>query len=84
MSLEGESPILTKLDLHNFHARIKIESDGSLSGLIGGYQPWMDIFYMVSSAMEIQIGLDIPGIYYAFKSLADHAPDPVTYIPHIV
>ena len=78
MSLEGESPILTKLDLHNYHARIKIESDGSLSGLIGGYQPWMDIFYMVSSAMEIQIGLDIPGIYYAFKSLADHAPDPVT------
>jgi hypothetical protein len=78
LSLEGEAPILTEVNLREFHARIKIEPDGSLTGLMGGYQPWMDFFYFVSAATEVIIGVDVPGVYYALKHLADHAPDPKT------
>lgn len=76
LRLEGEAPILTELHLQRMQLRLKFEDDGTLAGFVGGYQPWMDFFYMVSSAGEINIGLDIPGVYYAFKALADYDPDP--------
>lgn len=78
LALEGESPILTEVNLRQFHARVKLEPDGSLSGFMGGYQPWMDFFYFLSTADEVNIGVDIPGAYHALKRLADHAPDPKT------
>lgn len=75
LKLEGEAPILTVLNLRRLHLRMRAEPGGSLHGFIGGYQPWMDFFYMVSSAGELNIGLDIPGIYHAFKKEADAYPD---------
>jgi hypothetical protein len=78
LRLEGEAPILTQLALKNMHLRLTLGADGSLTGFIGGYQPWEDFFYMASSAGEGNIGLDIPGIYYALKAHADAYPDPAT------
>jgi hypothetical protein len=78
--LQGESPILTELNLLDAHVRLKFLPDGRLQGFVGGYQPWLDFYFMhaaLGSANE-QSGNDVPGIYYALKRLADADPDPVT------
>ncbi len=52
--------------------------DGTLSGLIGGYQPWPDYYYYLAVRSEDQAHVDLPGVYYAFRRLADGELDPVT------
>ena len=48
--------------------------DGSLDGMIGGYQSWRTIwhfFYNDLPALELGYGVDVPGMYYALRRLAD-------------
>ncbi|MEJ8566542.1 hypothetical protein [Elongatibacter sediminis] len=79
LRLPGESPILTELDLAEAQLRFRFLPDGGgLQGFVGGYQPWLDFYFMhaaLGSANE-QSGNDVPGIYYALKRLADADPDP--------
>jgi hypothetical protein len=61
--------------------RLKFNSDGSLQGVLGGYQPWLPIytsFALGGSVNELNLSVDAPGIYYALKRLADAYPDPKT------
>jgi hypothetical protein len=58
------------------HLRLNLNDNGSLSGFIGGYQPWLDIFDRFHG--EDPAALNLPGVYYAMKRLADGVPDPAT------
>lgn len=61
--------------------RLALKPDGSVGGILGGYHPWRPIY--VSYALpgftnEVNLSIDVPGIYYALKRLADAYPDPKT------
>jgi hypothetical protein len=79
--LQGESPILTELRLHQAQMRFRfLPENGGIQGFVGGYQPWLDFYFMhaaLGRANE-QSGNDIPGIYHALKRMADADPDPVS------
>ena len=67
--------------LFNAHLRMTIEADGSLKGLIGGYQPLWDYYFGIAQgglAYEGMIINDAPGIYHSLKRHADGNPDPET------
>jgi hypothetical protein len=77
-ALQGESQFYPVLRFLNTQLRLHLEPDGSLKGLIGGYMPWADYYTYLSVRDEDQSQVDLPGVYYAFKRLADGPSDPVT------
>lgn len=77
ISLEGETPELTVWDMTNTHLRLRTNLDGSLAGYIGGFQPWMDYWFM-QSASESFDGADLSTVYYNLREMADADPDPVS------
>ena len=59
--------------------RLTLQSDGSLRGLLGGYQPWFDLYWShakVGYIDERGFGVDAPALYYALRRHADAYPDP--------
>ena len=77
INLEGETPELTVWNMTHTHLRLKSNPDGSLGGYIGGFQPWMDYWFM-ESASESFDGADLSSVYYNMREMADADPDPVT------
>ncbi|MHB1206244.1 MAG: hypothetical protein ACYCZX_11790 [Rhodospirillaceae bacterium] len=77
-----QNPLVApELRLSQTHFRLKVAPDGTISGLIGGYQPWSDLYFAFAAGgptMEICIVGDIPGLYYLLKRHADGEPDPKT------
>lgn len=74
--LEAEHPFYMDISMRNTHMRLKLEDDGRLTGLWGGYIDWKEFAYMFTSRPAN--GADYIGIYYAVKKMADASPDPVT------
>jgi hypothetical protein len=74
--MQGEQPFYQVIRFTQTHLRLTLNANGSLSGFIGGYQPWLDVFD--HSHGEDPAGVNLPGVYYAMKRLADGAPDPAT------
>ncbi len=67
--------------LSRVQMRLSLRTDGSLAGIIGGYQPWSDLYFGFAGGgptMEVCITGDIPGLYYLLKKHADADPDPAT------
>ncbi|MHB1204324.1 MAG: hypothetical protein ACYCZX_02060 [Rhodospirillaceae bacterium] len=67
--------------LSRMQMRLALKPDGTLSGILGGYQPWSDLYFGFAAGgptMEVCITGDIPGLYYLLKKHADADPDPVT------
>ena len=80
--VSGEIFMFPVLSLSNTHLRLTMKPDGTLTGLIGGYQRWVD-FYEMSAAgaypFESSLGIDGPGgMYPLLRRLADANPDPKT------
>jgi hypothetical protein len=73
--MQGESQFYALLRFTQTHLRLKMNPNGSLSGIIGGYQPWLDYWEYVAIRGEEDSEVDIPGVYYALKRLADGVPD---------
>ena len=73
--MQGESQFYALLRFTNTNLRLKMIPDGNLAGIIGGYQPWLDYFHYVSIRGEEDSEVDIPGVYYAMRRLADGVPD---------
>ena len=73
--MQGESQFFALLRFTDAHLRLKLNDDGSLAGIIGGYQPWLDYYHYVSIRGDEDSEVDIPGVYYAMKRLADGIPD---------
>lgn len=67
-------------DLQLLRARLKLQmnSDGTLSGYVGGYRPWMPVYTALVNArgpvVEILGWIEIPSVYYALKRNADYSP----------
>ncbi len=79
--LVGDPILMNYLDLSQTHFRMTLEPNGNVDGIIGGYQPWIEIFLPLGQAgvgFEEFQGIDVPGFYYALKHLADADPDPKT------
>lgn len=61
--------------------RFKVEKDGSLKGIMGGYREWAPVYFVLAqggSITEFDVGIDAPALYYALRRMADSNPDPVT------
>jgi hypothetical protein len=61
--------------------RLRIKPDGSLEGVLGGYQPWYPLYWSHAKAGytdERGFGIDAPALYYALRRNADAYPDPKT------
>ena len=71
----GEEMLFPELILRNVHMRVKMNANGTMSGLIGGYQPWKDTY---SSSWYANGGSDQVGLYYLLRQAADSNPDPKT------
>ena len=69
---------------HNFvdaRLRIKIKEDGTLDGKLGGYHEWFPFYWKYGVGawgVEATNNIDLPGLYYALRKLADANPDPET------
>lgn len=71
--------IIPTIGLEKAKVRLKFEEDGSVKGIVGGYQDWLDLyggFGRGGAGVEVNISLDMPGIYYALRKMADAMPDP--------
>ena len=77
-SIQGESQFYAILRFTGTRLRLEMADDGSATGIIGGYQPWRDYFHYLAIRGEENAQVDLPGVYYAMKRLADGVPDPET------
>jgi hypothetical protein len=81
LHLVGDPVLISYLDLTNTHLRMTLKPNGEIEGLLGGYQPWEEIFLPIGHGaenFEENQGIDTPGLYYALRHLADADPDPKT------
>ena len=79
--ITGGAYLPLQWDMQHAHLRLKLKPDGSAEGVLGGYQPWLQLYYMYGIGgygMEGMIGVNIPGTYYALRKLADADLDPKT------
>ena len=71
-----------QLRLTLFHARMRFElkPDGTLRGLVSGYQDWRALmnFWGPQRHFEQGMGFQCPGMYNAFRRAANGLPDPLT------
>lgn len=78
-SMQVNLALDSELTLHDAGMRLQIMEDGSLKGVLGGYQDWRKILMVNgSSTQEVNYGLEVPGIYNALRRYADGMKDPVT------
>ncbi len=72
---------VTEYHFKQARLRLTLNPDGSVKGILGGYEPWLPIytsFALGGSVNELNLSIDVPGIYYALKRLADAYPDAKT------
>ncbi|HEV7610933.1 MAG TPA: DUF1592 domain-containing protein [Steroidobacteraceae bacterium] len=73
--------IQPRFEFQEARLRLKLQPDGNLEGLLGGYQPWYPIYWShakVGYIDERGFGVDVPALYYALRRSADAYPDPKT------
>lgn len=67
-----------ELQLLKARVELKMEPDGSLKGLLGGYRPWFPIYRgwveARGAVIEQLTWIQLPGVYYALKRNADYSP----------
>lgn len=66
-----------KLSLSKTRLRLKLNADGSAAGYLGGYQPWMDYWFMAGLPSEANT-LNSLGLWHGLSQMADARPDPKT------
>ena len=79
--MSGDPFLITRFDFRQVHIRLKMKPDRSLDGVLGGYQPWLPIYFFYGGSgytVETMVGIDMPGTYYNLRRLADAYPDPKT------
>jgi hypothetical protein len=76
--MQGESQFYAVLRLNDAKVRLTLRPNGTVSGVLGGYQPWRDYYYYLAIRGENDGLVDLPGAYYAMRRLADADPDPTT------
>ena len=80
-SMIGDPFFMPRYDFRKTKMRFRIKGDGSLEGVVGGYLPWRDIYWVYGNGgqpLEVSIGMNFPGFFYSLQRLADAEPDPTT------
>ena len=71
-----------EFDLGKFKVRWTMGKDGSLNGLLGGYQPIEQVYFAIGQSGQVREGTglapELPGIYHAMRRMADGEVDPKT------
>lgn len=66
------------LQLERAQIKLTMKPDGSLTGYVGGYRPWMDVYTGWVNArgpvIEALTWVQLPGVYYALRRNADYSP----------
>ena len=78
--MSGDPFAMPEYELKRARVRLTLKPEG-VKGVVGGYQPWEPIYfsYAIAGAQhEAGLSFDVPGIYYALRTLADADPDPKT------
>ena len=75
VAIFGEEMAYPTLLLRQARLRLQIKPDGTLRGVVGGYQPWKDA---LSAGNQANMGSDWVGVYYNLRKSADANPDPKT------
>jgi hypothetical protein len=73
----SDALIFPRFELDNFHARLRVNPDGSLDGLIGGYQPIEHLYFALGNgnlAAENNFSPELPGMYHLMRRYADANP----------
>jgi hypothetical protein len=81
MQLVADPTLMPMFEIKNARLRFTIKEDGRLEGFLGGYLPWEPIYWTYAQGgwiIEHAQGIDMPGLYYALKKMADADPDPKT------
>ncbi len=79
--MKCDSYIQPVYEFRRARLRLKLEPNGRLEGVLGGYQPWYPIYWShakVGYIDERGFGVDAPALYYALRRYADAFPDPAT------
>ena len=63
------------LNLQRFNLRLSADQRGQLDGVVGGFQPWRELYFAFSHNGIVG---DRPGLWHAMKKAADWDPDPAT------
>ena len=71
-------PDMDDLELAKAQLRLEMKADGALSGLVGGYRPWLPFYEKLVNArgpvVEALTWVRLPDIYYALRRHADYSP----------
>jgi hypothetical protein len=81
LSLNGHRWAWSELRMSKARLRLKFNDDGTAVGFLGGYHPWAPIYTRHAeggSGYESMLSMDLPGMYYALRKMADADPDPET------
>ncbi len=76
-----EASFLAALTLHEGRARLNVNEDGTLDGMIGGYKPIQEAISTWTIAgpnVELVTHVNLSAAYYAIERAADAQPDPET------
>jgi hypothetical protein len=82
ISMQCNSYIQPVYEFLEARMRLRIKPDGNLEGVLGGYQPWYDVYWShakVGYIDERGFGIDAPALFYALRRYADAYPDPRTH-----
>lgn len=82
ISMQCNSYIQPVYDFLEARMRLRLKPDGTLEGVLGGYQPWYDVYWShakVGYIDERGFGIDAPALFYALRRYADAYPDPRTH-----
>jgi hypothetical protein len=82
ISMQCSSYIQPVYDFLEARMRLRIKPDGNLEGVLGGYQPWYDVYWShakVGYIDERGFGIDAPALFYALRRYADAYPDARTH-----
>ena len=77
----GDPFSVTEYVLRKARVRFDFKPDGTARGLIGGFQPWEHLYvsWALGGAInEMGLSMDVAGVYYSMRKLADGDPDPKT------
>ena len=75
LRMQGGSEMI----FHDGRLRLQITPEGTLKGVVAGYQDWRRVLmYAAASNQEQLYGLTVPGLYSALRREADGMKDPAT------
>jgi len=69
-----------RFTLYDARMRLAFQPDGTLKGILGGYQDWREIFNALAPTFHFEQGMNFqcPAFYAAFRRAADGLRDPVS------